>query len=112
MPKTLKLALMLVFILAIFAPEALILAQEGSQDHETSYKPSQQQWAETIAKMPVRVLKYIQQAIPMTPGQWNNAANTLKDFFSVKNFKNFYNDIIPILGDIKNFFISVYHEFY
>jgi len=115
MPKPLKIALVLVFIFAIFAPEAQILAQEGPLPTETSYLPSHQQWTEKMAGIPVRVLSYLKQAIPFTPTQWQNATKSIviviKDAVSVENVKNFFSDAKRVLGNIKNFLVSVYREF-
>jgi len=54
MPKILKLALIFIFILAIFAPEAQILAQErplGAQT--TNYLPRRQELTLTLSKIPL-----------------------------------------------------------
>ncbi|OGZ34450.1 MAG: hypothetical protein A2Y98_03940 [Candidatus Portnoybacteria bacterium RBG_19FT_COMBO_36_7] len=116
MPKSFKIALILVFILTIFAPEARILAQEGPSEGETSYLPSHQQWAETVAMIPVRILNFFKRAIPFTPTQWKSATKstvmTLKDATNIQNVKNFFSDAGRVLGNIKDFLISFYHEFY
>ena len=116
MPKTLKLTVIFIFILAIFAPEAQILAQEGPLDRESSYLPSHQQWTEKMTGIPVRVFNYIKQAIPFTPAQWQNATKNiviaLKDAANIENVKNFFIDAMRVLGNIKDFFLNLIMQFY
>ena len=116
MPKPLKIALILVFILAIFAPKGHILAQEGPSEGGTSYLPSHTQWSQTMGRLPLRIANFFKKAIPFTPEQWQGATRAivlaLKDAVDVENFKNFFGDARRVLGNIKDFFVSVYHEFY
>jgi hypothetical protein len=116
MSKPLKIAFILVFILAVFAPEAHILAQEGPNEGGTSYLPSHQQWTQTMSGIPLRIVNFFKKAIPFTPEQWQgwtrNIVLTLKDALDIENLKNFFGDAKRVLGNIKDFLVSVYHEFY
>jgi hypothetical protein len=116
MPKPLKLALILFFILAIFAPEASILAQDSRSEGETSYLPTHSQWSQSMSNIPVRILNFFKQAIPTTPAEWHTfwdkTMNTAKNVLSQENLKNFFHDTGIILGKIKDFLVSLYHQFY
>lgn len=114
MPKTLKLVLILVFILAIFAPEAQILAQErplGAQT--TNYLPRRQDLSQTIVKIPILFINFVGQVIPISsPTQALKAISSLRNKANIQNVKNFFNDFIYALGEIKDVFLNLIMQFY
>ena len=114
MPKIIKLSLVFIFILAIFAPEAQILAQESPLDVETTnYLPKRQELALTLSKIPLFFINFVGQVIPIIrPTQALKAINSLKDKTTIQNVKNFLNDFIYALGEIKDFFSNLIMKFY
>jgi len=114
MPKPLKLALMFFFILAIFAPEAQILAQERPLAAQTSnYLPRRQELAQTLVKIPLLFINFIGQVIPIiSPTQALKAINGLKNKVNIQSVKKFFNDFIYVLGEIKDVFLNLIMQFY
>jgi hypothetical protein len=114
MPKLLKLILIFILFLAIFAPEAQILAQERPLDAQTTnYLPKRQELTLTLSRIPLLFINFVGQVIPIiSPTQALKAINGLKDKTTIQNVKNFFNDFIYALGEIKNVFLNLIMQFY
>ncbi|OIO47688.1 MAG: hypothetical protein AUJ32_02255 [Parcubacteria group bacterium CG1_02_40_82] len=114
MPKILKLALIFIFILAIFAPEAQILAQErplGAQT--TNYLPRRQELTLTLSKIPLFLINFVGQVVPISsPTQALKAINGLRNKTTIQSVKKFFNDFIYALGEIKDVFLKLIMQFY
>lgn len=109
MPKFLIFVLLFAFLALIFAPKALILAQERSLDNvPTSYLPPGG-FQRVISQIPGRFVSFLAIGLP---GVIKNTMYDISNTKIYKNLKIYFVAFFQALGEIFSFIGSLLIKFY